>query len=826
MENSPQPPSTISTRRQEQIKKTESFLFWSIGAFIPIETNLINLQENEVSFAELRKFFLPLAERPALAAFFCSVLYVCSARYPLYGAAFLPLLLVTLEALPRFPRRISLFLLFGLGLRLFVLDCMQGDDKRTGELSIHGSGFVESVLDRPEGIALIVNGPEGKVRLSRKMPPYPVSGDSIAYAAKWFSVEPPSVPGSFDSPKWLKSQGLVGFGRLESFEVLSHRWTFDKAFSSVRKFLKGYFSRYLSPAESGLLIGLLAGDRSSIPDTLQNGFRRAGIVHVLAISGFHIVLLSGILLLLLKATRMPHSVASALSILLMLAYAPVTGGSPAVYRAVFMFSVVQIGLLFERKADSLNSLGVALFLLTAFDPDILWNVGFQLSAAATAGIIAFGKRSPFTAKSERLRKSRLWKFLEKEIFGAIWITVVATISTAPFLVWSFHSLSPISILGNICVVPLVSLGMQAGIFALILPVPFIAETFCKAAGFLFRISAFLVERISAVTLASITVGPFPVWILVLVGLGILTVSAFRKNVWARRFSLGIFLVLGGYLVWTECERKWDARWEVSVLDIGQGDCIFIRSPRGESFLVDAGVNTGKRNVARDKIIPFLQESGVWKLKGMIITHPDLDHFSGAEVLLREFPIETLWIQECARVTEKKEWQSVLSTAMEKKVAIQDLRRGMLFRETTRQSPHRTSSWEMRVLHPAPFRCGETNSESVTLRLEGIGGSMLLTGDLTKEGERKILATDIPLGTDILKLGHHGSKTSSSREFLEAVNPRIAIASNGRRNKFRHPHRQVTERLDSLKIPLLNTSQKGTVKVTFDKNGYHIHKTID
>lgn len=779
-----------------------------------------------MSFDELKKFFTPLAERPALAAFFCTVLYICSAKYPLYGAAFIPLLAVTLGMLPRFPRRVSLVLLLCIGLRLLVAEYMQSGEETAKELPVKNSGFVESVLDRPEGVAVIVKTPEGKVRLSKKTPPYPISGDSIAYTAKWFPVEPPTVPGSFDSPKWLKSQGLAGFGRLESFQVLSHRWTFDMAFSKVRKFLKGYFSRYLSPAEAGLLIGLLAGDRSSIPDTLQNGFRRAGIVHVLAISGFHIVLLSGILLLLLKATRMPHSVASALAILLMLVYAPVTGGSPAVYRAVFMFSVVQFGLLLERKADSLNSLGVALFVLTIFEPDILWNIGFQLSASATAGIIAFGKRSPFTAQSEFLRKSRLWKFLENGVFSAVWITLVATVSTAPFLIWSFHSLSPISILGNICVVPLVSLGMQAGIFALLLPVPFFASTFCKAAGFLFRISAFLVGKISAVTIASVTVGPFPVWILVLAGFGILAVGAFRKNVWARRISLGILLIFSGYFVWNGSIRKWDARWEVSVLDIGQGDCIFVKSPRGDAYLVDAGVNTGKRNVANDKIIPFLQESGVWKLKGLIITHPDLDHFSGAEVLLREFPVETLWIQECARITEKKEWLSVLSTAMEKKVVIQDLRRGMLFREATRQSPHRIANWEMRILHPAPFRCGETNSESVTLRLEGIGGSILLTGDLTKEGERKILSTDIPLKTDILKLGHHGSKTSSSREFLEAVSPQVAIASNGRRNKFHHPHRQVTERLDSLKIPLLNTSQKGTVRVTFDKNGYRIDKTID
>lgn len=780
-----------------------------------------------MTFDELRKFFGPLAERPALAAFFCAILYISSAKYPLYGTACVPILLVALAAMPHWTRRVSLGLLVCVGIRLLCGSLLPGvPEIPFGELPAESSGFVESALERPEGKAIIVQSPVGKVRLSRKTPPYPVPGDSIVFKAKWFPVEAPTVPGSFDSPKWLKSQGLAGFGKLESFRVESHRRTFENAFSGIRAFLKGYFSKYLSPAEAGLLIGLLAGDRSSIPDSLQNGFRRAGIVHVLAISGFHIVLLSGILLLLLKATRMPHAAASVLATSLMLLYAPVTGGSPAVYRAVFMFSVVQIGSLCERKADSLNSLGVALFLLVFLDPEIPWNVGFQLSASATAGIIAFGKRSPFTAKSETLRKNRLWKFLENGIFKAAWITLVATASTAPFLVWSFHSLSPISIVGNICVVPLVSLGMQAGIFALLLPIPPIASIFCAAAGFLFRISAHLVGKISAATFASVTVGPFPVWILILSGVGFLSLGMFRKNVWARRISLGIFFVFGAYFVWNEIASRRNPSWEVSILDIGQGDCIFVKSPRGEAFLVDAGVNTGKRNVANDKIIPFLQVSGIWKLKGLIITHPDLDHFSGAETLLKEFPIENLWIQECARITEKREWLGVLSTAMDRGVVIQDLRRGMLFRETTRQSPHRTNNWEMRVLHPSPFRCGETNSESVTLRISGIGGSILLTGDLTKEGERKILDTDIPLKTDVLKVGHHGSKTSSSREFLEAVRPKVAIASNGRRNKFHHPHKQVVERLDSLKIPLWNTSQKGTVRVRFDESGYDIRGSVD
>ena len=771
-------------------------------------------------------FLKPQSQRPALAAFFCSVLFLSTAEFPFYGIAFLPLLIFVLGILPKFSKRISFCILLGFGLRLLLVsESASTSIPNKEKLSPSGSGFVESVLDRSEGVAVILQSQEGKVRLSKKQPPFPAPGDSIEYSAKWFPVEPPTVPGGFDTPKWILSQNLAGFGKLEKFRVLHHRSIPEEVFSFIRKKIKNYFAKFLPPAETGLLIGLLAGDRSSIPDSLQSGFRRAGIVHVLAISGFHVVLLSGMVLLLLKATRMPHKFARMAAICLMLLYAPIAGGSPAVYRAVFMFTVVQLGQLFQRKADSLNSLGVALLILTGIDPQILWNVGFQLSASATAGIIAYGKRSPFTTQNEALKKNPLWKFLENHVWSAIWITLVATASTAPFLIWSFHSLSPISIVGNIFVVPLVSLGMQAGIFALLIPIPIVASIFCQAAGFLFRLSAFFVGRISAISMASVTVGPFPPWILLLFGILVISVGAWKRNAVARATVLCILLTFGMFCIGSEVQSKLKPSWKVAVLDIGQGDCIFVQSPQGNAYLVDVGVNTSKRNVANDKIIPFLQESGIRKLKGIIVTHPDLDHFSGATVLMREFPVENLWVQECSRITEKPEWLAVLNVAKERNIPIQDLRRGMLFLEKSHQNLNKLTSWEMRILHPDPYHCGETNSESITIRISGVGGSILLTGDLTKEGEREILSTDIPLKTDILKLGHHGSKTSSSREFLEAVAPDVAIASNGRHNKFHHPHKQVVERLDSLKIPLWNTSQKGTVQVDFDESGYRITSAL-
>lgn len=781
-----------------------------------------------MNFSLFTHLLEPLYARPALASFFCAVLYLICTEYPLYGLPALCTLLLSLFLFPGFQRKTTLAVLLLLGLRLLLgIFISENSEVKFNELPSKASGKTEFVLNRTEGVAVILKVKGiGKVRLSVKEPPYPAPGDSITFHARWYPVEPPTVPGSFDTQNWLKTQGFVAYGAIQSFQIIKSSWVPEKSFASFRQLLKNHFSKNLPPIETGLLMGLLAGDRSGIPDALQSDFRRVGIIHVLAISGFHVVLLSGMLLLLLKAMRLPHRIARILAILLMLLYVPVAGGSPAVCRAVFMFCTVQSGLLLERKADSLNSLGIALLILTMHSPSVIWDVGFELSAAATGGIIAYGKKNPMTAKSETLKKSKIWMFFESNILSAVWITVVATLSTAPFLIWYFHSLSPVSLFGNIFVVPLVSLGMQAGLFALLLPLPFISPYFCEAAGFLFRLSAFLVDKFSDFAGACITMGPFPIWVLVLLGVIILFLGAFKRDIFARKIILFAILILGGYYLYTQILNKEKPAWKVVVIDVGQGDCIFIKSPSGKNFLVDAGVNTGKRNVTDDKIIPFLRNEGVWKLSALIITHPDADHFGGAEALLGEFPVEKLWIQECSRIEPKQEWQRIIRESFERKIPVMDLKRGMIYSEQMKINPEETLHWEMRVLHPNPLHCKETNSQSITVRVAGIGGSILLTGDLTKEGEKEILETDIPLKTDVIKLGHHGSKTSSSREFLMAVDPKFSIVSSGKHNRFKHPSKQIVLRLDSLKIPMRNTAIEGSIQIDFDKQGWRASRTKD
>jgi len=174
-------------------------------------------------------------------------------------------------------------------------------------------------------------------------------------------------------------------------------------------------------------------------------------------------------------------------------------------------------------------------------------------------------------------------------------------------------------------------------------------------------------------------------------------------------------------------------------------------------------------------------------------------------IIKTFPVKELWITDCARIDDKENWQQIVAEAYRRKILIRDIHRGLMYKERF---------FDMRVVHPDTRRCIDANTQSITFRAKGLGHSALLTGDLTVQGEKEIMKTDAYLQSDVLKLGHHGSKTSSGRGFLKQVNPKLAIVSSGRKNRFRHPSKQVIQRLDSLGIPYLNTAEKGTIDIVF------------
>lgn len=783
-------------------------------------------RKNVLNLASLQELAAPLAGKPALVSALTLMAVYASLDFPGYA----PFLLIPIAVAARtFSRSVQCAILFTL-----ICGCVSHTvqahrehpdaGKNLGEIPAEACGNIESLLPRPSGIAFIVKSDSGyRLRITEKrtFESLPEPGDSICFEAQWYPVTPPTVPGVFDTREWLRSQGFAAYGKFRHWTSWRGKWTAERSFYAFRQWIKRRFEAHLDPAETGLLLGLLAGDRSGIPDAIRNDFQRTGLVHVLAISGFHVVLLAGILSVFLKATRLPHKAANIIAIALLFIYVPVTGGSPAVKRAVLMFAIPQLGTMFGKPANTFNSLGVALLFILLPDPSLLWNTGFQLSATATAGILLGNSCNPFKSVPEGLRKSSLWKLAEGYVLSPTYVTLCATLATAPFLIHHYKTLSPHAWLGNIIIVPLVSWGMQAGLFALLSPFEPMCDIFCAAAGFFLRMASFLTRLLSDSSGAAITVGPFSPAILLLLGALFALLPAIRKNAIAKRFAILCLLLFSVIFCVQGYMRISHPSWNLALIDVGQGDSILLTTPSGKHILVDSG-DRSKRDMGKDVIVPFLRHSGIQRLDALVITHPDLDHFGGASSILRTFPVKEVWINECSRTEAKEDWQKTIATAADREIPIRDIGRGFTWTER---------HFEIQAVHPNPnsaagLKCSDANQGSITLRAHGLGHSAMLTGDLTAAGEKEILASEAKIRSDILKLGHHGSKTSSSAPFLDAVAPRLALISSGRKNRFRHPSKQVIERLDSLHIPYLNTATSGTVFVTFSADTMIVEKMME
>ena len=239
----------------------------------------------------------------------------------------------------------------------------------------------------------------------------------------------------------------------------------------------------------------------------------------------------------------------------------------------------------------------------------------------------------------------------------------------------------------------------------------------------------------------------------------------------------------------------------------------LKSPAGRFYLIDTGPPAKKRSLARDRIIPYFRSQGISKIDAIIISHPHADHYGNAADILKEFPVKEFWTTSCAQSVEDSHWKTVLKTAKEKGVEIKNLHKGLNLKEELLLSKN---EWNLTVLYPDSLKCEKNqNNNSIVLKIHGLGQTLLLTGDLEKHGERELLSLDIK--SDVIKLGHHGSKTSSTRGFLERAAPSTAIISVAAKNLYRHPSKEVLERLDSLGIKHYGTHEKGTITMEFGIN---------
>ncbi len=623
-------------------------------------------------------------------------------------------------------------------------------------------------------------------------------------------------PGDFDYGAYLRRQRV--YARLFASDIVlvgTRRSGITCLAADVRDGFETRIDRYLVDRRSkGVLRALLLGDRRAIDRSVRDQFARTGLLHVLAVSGLHVMVVGMILYQLLRPSlmrlglgwRAVERTRMTLTALLLLCYMVLAGGSASVVRAVVMAQLLMLAAALQRGTDSMNTLGAAALIILAVRPAHLFEPGFQLSMTAVGAILGL------TPQLQR------WipvpsKKIVRHVHTSTTVTIAATMGTLPVVVSHFGQAALGGLVLNLPAIPLTTGVLVSGIAAVAggeLTQSF-GATLGASADVLARSLLAVAEwgdRYVGWSLVEWSIDhPAPVISMCLL---VVAVGRWRSPHHRWTLILSAVAVLTVHVWMDVAERRWVPSLQVLFLDVGQGDAAVVLLPDGSAMLVDAGPRTRYTDAGADVILPQLELLGVRRLETVIITHPDSDHLGGLPSILRSVPV--------GRVVRSGFIHS-----------------SVLFEETNHlldslEIPHRSvragdtlnvgSSVRAYVFQPGLSRAGSSpNDHSIVLRLVYGSTSMLLTGDAPVAAELAMVRRfGTMLTSQVLKVGHHGSRTSSSPAFLSAVNGGrfpMAVVSVAERNRYGLPDEDVLARLSGNGYEIRSTAESGAVWVRSD-----------
>lgn len=569
----------------------------------------------------------------------------------------------------------------------------------------------------------------------------------------------------------------------------------------------------LPDPQAALLKGILLGDDAGLPPDLQEAFRISGTAHIIAISGFNIAILSGLLLRLAIPLAGPRwAVWPALGIVAL--YTLLVGADASVVRAAIMGGLYLLtGRWLGRTLLHYAALLLAAFAMTAVRPAVLWDAGFQLSFAATLGLLLYA--GPLSRHARTL----IARWAGDERAGAVVrllgegviVTLAAQLLTLPLLLYHFKQLAILSPLANVLILPaqpgVMIWGGLATIGGLIwqplgqlLALPaWLFLTYSNAVAIWFAGLPFAAIRLT-LTPAGVATAYLLIAALTWAGRSGWRPALARVRTQAPRLAL-LAVVALALLAWQWIHTRADGRLHVSFLDVGQGDATLIRTPNGRRVLVDGGHYPSRLNSHLGRLLPY----GDRRLDLVVATHPDADHVAGLPEILDRYHVGQM-LTNGSTAAGNSPYAALLATAALEEVPVIAAQPG--------QTIHLDEGVQLEVLH-AGSSASADNDASVALRLTYGAFSLLLTGDGELSAERAMVASGAPLASLVLKAGHHGARTSSNDFFLAAVRPQVVVISTGTGNTAGHPHPETLERAAAAGALVLRTDELGTIEVITD-----------
>lgn len=633
-------------------------------------------------------------------------------------------------------------------------------------------------------------------------------GDTLEGLARVSPPKESTVPGGFDEKGWAASAGLDGRVSWKGDSVRVRRgrepWT-ESVAQGLRTRVRAALHARLDPGSAALWTATQLAETGEIPPPALEAFKQSGLFHMLSVSGFHMAVLGGGLVALLSLCRVPRRPAWVAAAAVVVAYAWLLGAPPPVVRSAAAFAVLALAVISGRRAHAGNSVFLALGILVAMDPNVPFQMGAQLTFAATAALL-------WLAPALRgLVLPRAWMDvrLDRWLLTPLLLSVAATLATAPILAWHTGVVPWIGIPAGVVGGLAFSAGFLASLAVVLLSwLPaWCSAGFSGAAELSARGVWEIALRSGGWAPGSWVVGRPSAYALVLWFLALLLLTLARRRslapkAWISLVAVGIAALVPGFVHHPRTLR-------ILFLDVGQGSAALVRWPSGRTWLVDAGPRSWadpERNAGREAILPALRLEGISRLDLVSVSHADLDHWGGLGWLWRRIPPATLLLSADSGTPPSPPFDSLVAQIAAAGWTVRRADAGQVL----------SYGDGARCEIVSPGRAGPMprNRTSLVLRLCMDSTCALLPGDADSVAEDFQLRSGEPLRAQVVAAGHHGSKHSSSLEWLRRVAPSDVVLSYGEPNHYHHPNPEVLERIGRVGSRVWRTPE-GSVEFVLD-----------
>ena len=685
--------------------------------------------------------------------------------------------------------------------------------------------FVDAMNIQWDGI---VHPVRGRVRLTAHgFDPNVSYGDIVQVTTMLRPITSFRNPGGFDYAKYMEREEILAravIGRSEGFRILGHGGNpLLRQIYSWRDKIRSAIVQSMSPQGSAILQAMIIGESGFITERLRDIFMISGVVHILSISGSHLSLLAlvifsttiGLLkclpshyLLFLGRYLQPPRIAAVLTFFAVVFYALLAGSQIATVRSLIMILVYLGSVWLMRQHDPLYSLSIAVLIVTLREPNGIFDISFQLSYGAILAIV-LGIRVFQKSVGMNVTRDLSIKGGWRKIGMVCLVTAVAGIGTAPIVAHHFNQFSWVGVLANPVIMPIVGglivpLGLVSSVAVIVtgstdLP-------FAGVQDFIIHHFVRIVEIFSKLPGAEIHVSSPPPSVIFLWYVASWFLLFFQADA-SRRLITGslCFLMTVPWILGVG-EMNKERFLRVSYLDVGQGDSALIEFPSGKTMLIDAGIRIGHFDAGRLAVAPYLWDRGISRIDFVVLSHPQVDHAGGLALILQKFEVGEVWTNGIVR--DAVFFKRFVQTSKDRGIPVKVVERDM--------PDLKIADSTIQILHPgAELLSLSENDRSIVLRIRYGNQSFLFTGDIEAEAERWMIGSKLPLKSSVLKIPHHGSRSSIDPNFLIQVAPKMGVISAGAGNRYHHPAPETVEAYRLLGTHLFRTDIEGAVVFVTD-----------